>query len=114
MVGIVTTSGRKPSRRARSLRAAVRAAGLEASEGSARQYGSSRQFLARTDSNSHASAPHKLMIQNHHLEHALSALSMHSTLQNPFVKLNIRTTRLVNLRAAGPAAALVHALTLAR
>jgi hypothetical protein len=98
MVGTVTTSGRKSSRHARALRAAVRVAGLEASEGSATQYGSSRQFLARTDSNSHASDPHKLMIQNHQVEHALSAFGMYSTLQP-----------LVNLRAAGPAAALVHA-----
>jgi hypothetical protein len=80
MVGTVTTSGRKPSRRARALRVAVRAAGLEASEGSATQYGSSRHFLARTDSNSHASAPHKLMIQNH-LQHALSAIGIHFALQ---------------------------------
>jgi hypothetical protein len=44
-----------------------------ASEGLARQYGSSRRFFTRTDSNSHASVPHKLMIQYHHFEHALNA-----------------------------------------
>jgi hypothetical protein len=113
MVGTVTTSGRELSRRARALRVAVRAAGLEASEGSATQYGCRRPFLARTNSNSHASAPHKLMIQNHHLEHALSAFGMHSTLQ-PFCETEDPNKPLCYLRAAGPAAALVHALTLAR
>jgi hypothetical protein len=53
-----------------------------ASEGLATQYGGSRRFLARTDSSSHASAPHKLMIQYHHLEHALNAFGMPFGLQN--------------------------------
>jgi hypothetical protein len=50
-----------------------------ASEGLTTQYGSSRWFPARTDSNSHASAPHKLMIQYYHLEHALRESSLQGT-----------------------------------
>jgi hypothetical protein len=51
------------------------------------------------------------MIQDHHLEHVLSAFGMHFHC-NTLVKLKIRTNRFVNLRAAGPAAALVRVLTL--
>jgi hypothetical protein len=42
----------------------------EVSEGLATLYGRNLRFLARTDLSSDASAPHKLMIQYHHLEHA--------------------------------------------
>jgi hypothetical protein len=52
-----------------------------ASEGLATQDGSNRRFLARTDSNSHSCAPHKLMIQDH-LEHALNAFGMRFALQS--------------------------------
>jgi hypothetical protein len=54
----------------------------EVSEGLSTQHGRNRRFLAKTDLSSHASAPHKLMIQHHHLEHALTAFGMHFALQN--------------------------------
>jgi hypothetical protein len=66
----VTMSGRKPSRRARALRATVRAAGLGGLRGFSNAVRQKTQLcLARTDSSSHASASHKLLIQYHHLEH---------------------------------------------
>jgi hypothetical protein len=45
-------------------------------------FGGQARVYARTDSNSPASAPHKLMIQYHHLEHALNALSMRFVSKN--------------------------------